>query len=238
MRHRHLAALLLILAAAMAAMPSLASAACPTDSLPPPEVVVLEVPHPPLPVARVPLRTREVNGEVRLENVYGTPEIIKPRLRPALETGSSAGTGSACWSLARVEVRLEVEAARLEVPEEFADNACLYVGAVVSALEDHNRIHSSMREFWQRVTPRLSQYLGEFRSAGANGEVAARQAFDAWLRPRLLGIVETLHAEDGGPRPPPPNAGFEAGQRACPTFLDELTRFKAARQPGAQRAPI
>jgi hypothetical protein len=238
MRHRHLAALLLILASAMAAMPSLASAACPTDSLVPPQVVVLDVPHPPLPVARVPLRTREVDGEVRLENVYGTPEIIKPRIRPALEAGSAAGSGAACWRLAGVEVRLEVEAARLEVPEEFADNACLYVGAIVSALEDHNRIHSSMREFWQRVTPRLSQYLGEFRSSSADGEVAAGQAFDAWLRPRLLGIVKTLHTEDGGPRPPPPNAGFEAGQRACPTFLDELIRFKADRQSSARRAPI
>jgi hypothetical protein len=189
-------------------------------------------------VVRVPLRTREVNGEVRLENVYGTPEIIKPSLRPTLEMRSMAGNGDACWRLAHVEVRLEVEAGRLEVPEEFANNACLYIGALVSALEDHDRLHVSMREFWQRVAPRLSQYLGEFRSTGADDEAAATQAFYAWLRPRLLHIVQRLHAEDGGPRPPPQDAGFEAGQRACPTFLDELTRFKAARQPGGRRVPI
>lgn len=219
-------------------MPSVVSAACPGGPSAPPEVVILDVPEPSPPVARVPLRTREVNGEVRLQNVYGTPEIIKPRLRPVLEARSVAENGNGCWRLARVEIRLEVEASRLEVPEEFADNACLYIGALVAALEDHDRIHVSMREFWQRVTPRLSQRLGEFQPAIANGEDAATQAFNAWLRPRLLGIVEALHAEDGGPRPPPQDAGFEAGQRACPTFLEELTRFKAARQPGARGAPI
>jgi hypothetical protein len=234
---RHLPALLLILVGAMAAIPS-ASAACPTTFPTLPEVVIVEAPEPPLPVVRVPLRTREVNGEVRLENVYGTPEIIKPRFQPVVEAHSVAGTNSACWRITRVEVRLEVETARLEVPEEFADNACLYIGALVSALEDHNRIHMSMREFWERVRPRISQHLAEFSAASGNDETAVTQAFNAWLKPRLLGLVETLHAEDGGPRPPPVNAGFEAGQRACPKFLDELVRFKEAQQPGRRRVPI
>ncbi|WP_146201969.1 hypothetical protein [Teichococcus aestuarii] len=133
---------------------------------------------------------------------------------------------------------MEVEAAQLQVPREFSDNACLYIGALVSALEDHNRIHTSIREFWGRVIPRLSQYLGEFRPVNANDKGAATQTFQAWLKPRALRMVETLHAEDGGPNPPPENAGFEAGQRACPTFLDELMRFKAAQQPGIRRTPI
>lgn len=238
MRVSTMVACLLIAAAGVAGMPSSARAACSNEPPSMPEVVILDTPELSPLVARVPLRTREVNGEVRLQNVYGTPEIIKPRLRPVLEARSVAGNGETCWRLARVEVRLEVEASRLEVPEEFAGNACLYIGALVSALEDHDLIHASMRAFWQRVTPRLSQRLGEFQPAVAKDEGAAAQAFNTWLRPRLLGIVEALHAEDGGPRPPPQDAGFEAGQRACPTFLEELTRFKAARQPGGGRTPI
>lgn len=99
MRPQHLTTLLLILVMILATVPSAVSAACSAVTPTLPEVVIVDIPEPSPPVARVPLKTREVNGEVRLENVYGTPEIINPRFRPTLEMMPMTGSGSACWRL-------------------------------------------------------------------------------------------------------------------------------------------
>jgi hypothetical protein len=220
------------------AKPSMANTVC--SAAPPdrPEIVVLSVPEPSPPVARVPLETREVNGEVRLQNVYGMPEIVRPRLRPVFELRPGTNGRGSCWRLTRMEVRLEFTEARLEVPEEFASNACLYIGALASALDGHDQMHVLMHGFWQRVAPKFSQYMNEFPEVVGDDRNAVEDRFDRWLAPRLLDIIQTLQAEDGGPRFPVQDISLAAGRRACPAFIEELTRFKAARQPTTRRMPI
>lgn len=227
-----------ILFSAVATKPSLANPACPSGPATLPEVVILAVPEASPPVVRVPLETREVNGEVRLQNVYGMPEIVHPRLSPVFEARPGVGGGNSCWRLARMEIRLEFREARLEVPEEFASNACLYIGALASALDGHKQMHALMHGFWQRVAPKFGQYVSEFQPARGEDRQAVEDRFDRWLAPRLLDMVERLQAEDGGPRFPTQDISIEAGRRSCPTFIDELTRFKAALQPARRATPI
>lgn len=204
------------------------AAFCSTTPPPPPEVVVVELPMRPPPIARVPLQMQaSASGEPRILNVFGAPTFVEPEFRAVLEADTALPAMAACWRVSRLLVRLEVTAAWLEVPQEFAGNDCLDRGALAGARAFHTGTVAAMRQFLERARPAIVRHSAAFGWTQAEDEGAAFATYNIWLRPRLPELLEAAKAEaGGGPRLPTQAAGLEAAQHACANFIEELQRFR------------
>lgn len=205
------------------------AAFCPTTSPLLPEVAVVELPTRPPPIARVPLQMEaSAGGEPRLLNVFAAPTFVEPEFRAVLEADSAAlAAMPSCWRVSRLVVRLEVTAARLEIPREFAGNDCLDRGALAGARAFYTGTVAGMRQFFERAQPAIVRYSAAFGWTQAEDEGAAFAAFNIWLRPRLPELWEAAKAEVGGElRLPTQAVGLDAAQHACPDFIEELRRFR------------
>lgn len=204
------------------------AAFCPTTPPPPPEVVVVELPTRPPPIARVPLQMQvSESGEPRLLNVFAAPTFVEPEFRAVLEADTAPSATPSCWRVSRLVVRLEVTAARLEIPREFAGNDCLDRGALAGARAFYSGTVAAMRQFFERAQPAIIRHSAAFGWTQAEDEGAAFATYNTWLRPRLPELWEAAKAEaGGGPRLPTQAAGLEAAQHACPDFIEELRRFR------------